>query len=297
MRRAGTAEVKVAVADFAPIRACGEPHPFTEMWLPRPVSCGYPDYGAPPPPQEPAAAIQTPRRHVRHDSGPMPGDTRPRFSPVVGFVCAADEPVVQVGSGFRRQPVDEPDDFGQGVFPVGDGQAFVVFVQRYRPTMLRLAAGYLPNQPVAEEVVQDTWVDFLRGLSSFEGRSSVRTWLFPILVVGDGLACGMLEITEANRRVLLQPAAPAASLRTTSHRRCKPESRTGLAHSAARHDLPVQVRPSLVAAPGVGRCRTTRLGLQTSQLARELLRGSRRAREAGRTSAWRPRSPLRPRRP
>lgn len=48
--------------------------------------------------------------------------------------------------------------------------------------MLRLAAGYVPNRAVAEEVVQDTWVGFLRGLSKFEGRSSVRTWLFRILV-------------------------------------------------------------------------------------------------------------------
>lgn len=48
--------------------------------------------------------------------------------------------------------------------------------------MLRLAAGYVPNQAVAEEVVQETWVGFLRGLGRFEGRSSVRTWLFRILV-------------------------------------------------------------------------------------------------------------------
>jgi RNA polymerase sigma-70 factor (ECF subfamily) len=48
--------------------------------------------------------------------------------------------------------------------------------------MLRLAAGYVPNQAVAEEVVQDIWVGFLRGLSGFEGRLSMRTWLFRILV-------------------------------------------------------------------------------------------------------------------
>lgn len=48
--------------------------------------------------------------------------------------------------------------------------------------MLRLAAGYVPSQAVAEEVVQDTWLAVLRGVSRFEGRSSVRTWLFRILV-------------------------------------------------------------------------------------------------------------------
>jgi RNA polymerase sigma-70 factor, ECF subfamily len=64
----------------------------------------------------------------------------------------------------------------------GDEQAFVALIGRYRPSMLRLAGGYVPSQAVAEEVVQDTWLAVLRGLQGFEGRSSVRTWLFRILV-------------------------------------------------------------------------------------------------------------------
>ena len=64
----------------------------------------------------------------------------------------------------------------------GDEQAFMMLVQRYRPSMVRLAAGYVPSQAVAEEVVQETWLGFLNGLSRFEGRSSVRTWLFRILI-------------------------------------------------------------------------------------------------------------------
>jgi RNA polymerase sigma-70 factor, ECF subfamily len=64
----------------------------------------------------------------------------------------------------------------------GDEQAFVVLVGKYRDSMLRLAGGFVPSRAVAEEVVQDTWVGVLRGLAGFEGRSSVRTWLFTILV-------------------------------------------------------------------------------------------------------------------
>jgi RNA polymerase sigma-70 factor, ECF subfamily len=64
----------------------------------------------------------------------------------------------------------------------GDEHAFMILVERYRPTMLRLAAGYVPNQAIAEEVVQDAWLGFLHGLSRFEERSSVRTWLFRILI-------------------------------------------------------------------------------------------------------------------
>ena len=64
----------------------------------------------------------------------------------------------------------------------GDEHAFVILVERYRPTMLRLASGYVPNHAIAEEVVQDAWLGFLRGLNRFEERSSVRTWLFRILI-------------------------------------------------------------------------------------------------------------------
>lgn len=64
----------------------------------------------------------------------------------------------------------------------GDEQAFMMLVRRYRPSMIRLAAGYVPSQAVAEEVVQDAWLGFLNGISRFEGRSSVRTWLFRILI-------------------------------------------------------------------------------------------------------------------
>ena len=64
----------------------------------------------------------------------------------------------------------------------GDERAFVGLVQRHQEQMLRLAAGFVPSLAVAEEVVQDTWLAVLRGLDRFEGRSSLKTWLFSILV-------------------------------------------------------------------------------------------------------------------
>jgi len=64
----------------------------------------------------------------------------------------------------------------------GDEQAFVFLVERYSDSMLRVASAYVPNRAVAEEVVQDTWLAALRGLDAFQGRSSLRTWLFSILV-------------------------------------------------------------------------------------------------------------------
>src|SRR5215472_1112276 len=64
----------------------------------------------------------------------------------------------------------------------GDERAFVYLVERYSDSMLRVASAYVPSRAVAEEVVQDTWLAVLRGLDKFQGRSSLRTWLFTILV-------------------------------------------------------------------------------------------------------------------
>jgi RNA polymerase sigma-70 factor (ECF subfamily) len=64
----------------------------------------------------------------------------------------------------------------------GDERAFVSLVEHYHQPMLQLAASFVPSRAVAEEVVQDTWLAVLRGLEGFEGRSSLKTWLFRILV-------------------------------------------------------------------------------------------------------------------
>src|SRR5260370_1525796 len=64
----------------------------------------------------------------------------------------------------------------------GDERAFVSLVERYHEPMLQVAASFVPSRAVAEEVVQDTWLAVLRGLENFEGRSSLKTWLFRILV-------------------------------------------------------------------------------------------------------------------
>ena len=64
----------------------------------------------------------------------------------------------------------------------GDEQAFMDLVVRWSPSLLRVARMYVPSAAVAEEVVQETWLAALQGLDRFEGRSSLRTWVFSILV-------------------------------------------------------------------------------------------------------------------
>jgi RNA polymerase sigma-70 factor (ECF subfamily) len=63
----------------------------------------------------------------------------------------------------------------------GDEAAFTDLVNRYHSSLLRLATAYVAEQSVAEEVVQDTWMGVLEGLDRFEGRSSLKTWIFSIL--------------------------------------------------------------------------------------------------------------------
>src|SRR5260370_25869807 len=64
----------------------------------------------------------------------------------------------------------------------GDERAFVSLVERYHEPMLQVAASFVPSRAVAEEVVQDSGLAVLRGLENFEGRSSLKAWMFRILV-------------------------------------------------------------------------------------------------------------------
>jgi RNA polymerase sigma-70 factor (ECF subfamily) len=64
----------------------------------------------------------------------------------------------------------------------GDSDAFAEIVDAWSPVMLAVARRYVGDRHAAEDVVQDTWLGMLRGLSAFEGRSTLRSWTFSILV-------------------------------------------------------------------------------------------------------------------
>jgi RNA polymerase sigma-70 factor (ECF subfamily) len=64
----------------------------------------------------------------------------------------------------------------------GDEAAFATLVDGWSGSMLRLARLHVPTESVAEEVVQETWLAVLRGLASFRAESSLRTWVYQILL-------------------------------------------------------------------------------------------------------------------
>jgi RNA polymerase sigma-70 factor, ECF subfamily len=63
----------------------------------------------------------------------------------------------------------------------GDERAFRSLVAEHGGLMLRVAQIYVPTRAVAEEVVQEAWLGVLAGLDRFEGRSTLKTWIFRIL--------------------------------------------------------------------------------------------------------------------
>jgi RNA polymerase sigma-70 factor (ECF subfamily) len=63
----------------------------------------------------------------------------------------------------------------------GDEAAFVALMREYGAAMLRVAMMYVSSRAVAEEVVQEAWLGVLKGIGRFEGRSSLKTWLFRIV--------------------------------------------------------------------------------------------------------------------
>jgi hypothetical protein len=64
----------------------------------------------------------------------------------------------------------------------GNETAFREVVRRYHASLVRVASSYVPTRAHAEEVAQETWLAMLRGIDRSEGRSSLETWLFRILL-------------------------------------------------------------------------------------------------------------------
>jgi RNA polymerase sigma-70 factor, ECF subfamily len=64
----------------------------------------------------------------------------------------------------------------------GDEEAFVALVGRHNGALFYVARSFVQSDAIAEEVVQDTWMAVVRGLSKFEGRSSIKTWLVRIAI-------------------------------------------------------------------------------------------------------------------
>lgn len=86
----------------------------------------------------------------------------------------------------------------------GDEATFESLLSKYHVPLFRLALVFVPNRASAEEVVQDTWVAVLDGLKNFEGRSSLKTWIFSILT-NRAKTTGIRQKRSVNFSALSQP--------------------------------------------------------------------------------------------
>jgi RNA polymerase sigma-70 factor (ECF subfamily) len=64
----------------------------------------------------------------------------------------------------------------------GDERAFTEIVDRYHQQLIRVAAAFVSTPEAAEDAAQETWVALIKGIERFEGRSSLRSWLFQVCV-------------------------------------------------------------------------------------------------------------------
>ena len=79
------------------------------------------------------------------------------------------------------EPALDEQDFVQRL-RAGDEQAFATLLESHHASLVRLAMVYVSDHAEAEEVAQETWLAVLSGIHRFEGRSSLKTWIFHILV-------------------------------------------------------------------------------------------------------------------
>ena len=86
------------------------------------------------------------------------------------------EEVLATSAGARNDELDRISILRNGV-----EAAFGALVEQYHTSRIGLALAYVSDLSVAEEVVQETWLAVLEGIGRFEGRSSLKTWIFKIL--------------------------------------------------------------------------------------------------------------------
>ncbi len=83
-------------------------------------------------------------------------------------------------SAGRHPEIDQPDFLAR--LRRGDPEAYRSLIRRFHASLVGVAASIIGSHAQAEEVVQDAWLAVYTGIGAFEGRSSLTTWLFSIVL-------------------------------------------------------------------------------------------------------------------
>ena len=117
------------------------------------------------------------------DAGGVPAYGNQRSEWDAGCRFDFDEPgVPMTGATLRGVVTSRTDDAIVAGVRSGDEAVFAQLLNDWSRSMLLLARTFVSTDASAEEVVQDTWLAVIRGIDRFEGRSSLRTWVYRILV-------------------------------------------------------------------------------------------------------------------
>ena len=100
----------------------------------------------------------------------------------------------------------------------GDEQAYRALIRRFHGSLIGVAASIIGSRAQAEEVVQDAWLAVFSGIGAFEGRSSLVTWVFSIVLnrartraTREGRLVGLPALMEGT-----QPGGRAVDARSSS---------------------------------------------------------------------------------
>ena len=103
----------------------------------------------------------------------------------------------------RQTEFDHPEFLAQ--LRGGEEQAYRKLIRRFHASLVGVAASIIGSRAQAEEVVQDAWLAVFSGIGAFEGRSSVVTWLFSIVLnrartraVREGRLVGLPALMEGS---------------------------------------------------------------------------------------------------
>jgi RNA polymerase sigma-70 factor, ECF subfamily len=85
------------------------------------------------------------------------------------------------GDGRGHASALPPDEVLVAGLCSGDEGTFATLVDAWTPVMLRVARAHVATDEAAADVVRDAWTAAVDGVGRFQGRSSLRAWVFRIL--------------------------------------------------------------------------------------------------------------------
>lgn len=113
-----------------------------------------------------------------------------------GYHCRSSRRIVEIGGETRNVPLQKQPDTQHPIerwndrdeqelidaLLRGDEYAFVWLVRRHQAAMKRVAHSLVHSQALADEVVQECWTAVIEGLKNFRGQSTLKTWIYSILI-------------------------------------------------------------------------------------------------------------------